>query len=274
MLHSIKSKLSSHSPLRLLYHKVKAMIAAILYRFPSEKLTVIGITGTNGKTTTCHLITDILREAGNKVGMITTADFRIVDQVIPNRFKMTTLSPFVTQKMLRQMVERGCTYAVIEVTSHAMDHFRLWGVNIDMAVFTNISHDHLDYHGTKKDYIHAKGKLFSALNYAKRKPNIPKISILNGDDPESSYFEQFVGDRTYIYGLSKGSFQALSAVYRSDGTYFVYKVPNAQTDINLPLPGEFNVENALAAATVGVALQINLEVIKQALEHAGAVDRK
>lgn len=263
--------MSPHNPLRLFYHKLKAVVAAVWYRFPSEQMTVIGVTGTNGKTTTCHLITDILREAGNKVGMITTADFRIVDQVIPNQFKMTTLSPFVTQKMLREMVNRGCTYAVVEVTSHAMDQSRLWGVNIDCAIFTNITHDHLDYHGTKKDYIQAKGKLFASLNYSKRKPNIPKMSILNGDDPESVYFEQFVADRTYIYGLSKGSFQGLSPVFRADGTYFIYKVPNAQIDIDLPLPGQFNVENALAAATLAVALQINLDIIKKALENAGSV---
>jgi len=263
--------MSPHNPLRLFYHKLKAVVAAVWYRFPSEQMTVIGVTGTNGKTTTCHLITDILREAGNKVGMITTADFRIVDQVIPNQFKMTTLSPFVTQKMLRQMVNRGCTYAVVEVTSHAMDQSRLWGVNIDCAIFTNISHEHLDYHGTKKDYIQAKGKLFASLNYSKRKPNIPKMSILNGDDPESVYFEQFVADRTYIYGLSKGSFQGLSPVFRADGTYFIYKVPNAQIDVDLPLPGQFNVENALAAATLAVALQINLDIIKKALENAGSV---
>jgi UDP-N-acetylmuramoyl-L-alanyl-D-glutamate--2,6-diaminopimelate ligase len=203
--------------------------------------------------------------------MITTADFRIVDQVIPNLYKMTTLNPFVTQKMLRQMVNRGCTHAVVEVTSHAMDQSRLWGVNMDIAVFTNISHDHLDYHGSKKEYIRSKGKLFASLNYSKRKPNVPKMAILNADDPEVGYFEQFVTDRTYMYGFGKGSFQAVSPIYRSDGTYFIYKVPNDQADIDIPLPGRFNVENALAAATVAVALQINLKIIKKALEGAGSV---
>jgi UDP-N-acetylmuramoyl-L-alanyl-D-glutamate--2,6-diaminopimelate ligase len=271
MLESAKGKISNHNPLRLLYHKLKAMAAAVYYRFPSDQMTIIGITGTNGKTTTSHLVTDILMEAGHKVGMITTADFRIVDQVIPNRYKMTSLNPFVTQRMLRDMADRGCSHAVVEVTSHAMDQNRLWGVNMDVAVFTNISHDHLDYHGTKKEYIRSKGKLFASLNYSKRKPNVPKIAIINGDDKEGKYFEQFVADRTYIYGLSKGSFQGMSPVYRSDGTYFIYKVPNDQADIDLPLPGKFNVENALAAATVGAALEINLKIIKKALSKATPV---
>lgn len=271
MIRRLKSKIDPHHPLRLAYHKFKAMAAAFWYRFPSEELTVIGVTGTNGKTTTSHLIEEILREAGHKVGILTTADFHLDGEVRPNLFKMTTLNPFVTQQFLREMVTRGCEYAVVEVTSHALDQHRLWGVNFDMAVFTNISHDHLDYHGTEREYVRSKGKLFASLNFSRRKVGVPKVSILNADDSNTEYFEQFVADRTYMYGMNKGSFQALAPVYRSDGTYFAFKVPNDQVDVELPLPGRFNVENALAAATVGVALGIQLPVIRHALEKASPV---
>jgi UDP-N-acetylmuramoyl-L-alanyl-D-glutamate--2,6-diaminopimelate ligase len=271
MFASLKKKFPHHHPLRLFYHKVKAIMAALWYRFPAESMTVIAVTGTNGKTTTCHLITDILREAGHKVGMITTADFRIDHEVVVNEYKMTTLSPFVFQQLLRRMVDRGCAYAVVEVTSHAMDQSRLWGVNVDVALLTNISHDHLDYHGDIPSYIEAKGKLFNLLNHARRKPNVPKISILNGDDPAVDYFQQFVADRTYIYGLKKGSFQASNLEMTQNGTKFLFKIPNHEFEIQLPLPGRFNVENALAAATVGVVLQLNLNVIERALKDAKSV---
>lgn len=268
---TLKTRIPHHHPLRLLYHKIRAILAALWYRFPSSRMTIIGVTGTNGKTTTCHLITAILREAGYKIGMVTTADFRIDDLVWMNEYKMTSLSPFVLQKLLREMVKRGCQYAVVEVTSHAMDQSRLWGVDMDVAVLTNITHDHLDYHETRDHYIAAKGKLFSLLTLTRRKPNVPKIAVLNGDDPEAVYFQQFVADRTYVYGLKKGSYQGVIQQATPQGTHFIFKIPNHEVEILLPLPGPFNVENALAAATVGVALQINLSVIEKALEHADAV---
>lgn len=246
-------------------------MAALIYRFPADKMTVIGVTGTNGKTTTCHLITDIFREAGYKVGMLTTADMRIGDQLYANEEKMTTLPPFQFQKWLHKMVQAGVTHAVVEVTSHAMDQNRLWGVNVDVAVLTNITHEHLDYHGSVDEYVKSKGKLFDLLNFAKRKTNVPKVSVINADDPESKYFEKFVADRTYLYGTSKGSYQALSLALSADGTYFVFKVPNDQVEIRLPLSGKFNVENALAAATVGVALQVNMKTIQHALNNAHPV---
>lgn len=265
MIQALKRLLPSHHPVRLFYHKTMAVVAALWFRFPADRMTVIGITGTNGKTTTSHFIAKILKAAGHKVGMLTTAEFFIGDEVIPNEAKMTTLPPFQFQRYLRRMVEAGCDYAVVEVTSHAMDQSRLWGVSVDVAVMTNISHDHLDYHGTIQEYVRAKGKLFSLLNTSKRKPNVPKISVFNGDDAEATYFQKFVADRTYMYGLKKGSFQAMNIQLRANGSNFLFKIPNAQVEVQVPLPGKFNVENALAAATVGVALQINLPTIAHAL---------
>ncbi|MBT5016464.1 UDP-N-acetylmuramoyl-L-alanyl-D-glutamate--2,6-diaminopimelate ligase [Candidatus Peregrinibacteria bacterium] len=271
MLEKLKARIPQHHPIRLLYHKIMAILAAVYYRFPADQMTVIGVTGTNGKTTTCHLIFDILREAGYKAGMLTTADFHIEDQVFMNNFKMTTLPPFKFQKLLRWMADRGCKYAVVEVTSHAMDQSRMWGVSVDMAVFTNLTHDHLDYHANEEEYVKAKGKLFGLLNFTKRKSNVPKISVINADDPQAHYFEQFVADRVYLYGMRKGSYQALAPSCTASGSRFVLKVPNDQAEIEFPLPGNFNIENALAAATVGVALQINLQTIQHALSQARPV---
>src|SRR3989339_558022 len=267
----LKKTIPSHSPIRLFYHKIRAILAALIYRFPSENMTVIGVTGTNGKTSTCHFLADILMEAGNKVGMLTTSDFRLGDQLIVNDYKMTTLSPFILQKLLRQMVSIGCKYAIVEVTSHALDQSRLWGINVDIALFTNISHDHLDYHGSKNEYLAAKGKLFESINYSKRKPKIPKIVILNGDDPEFPYFEKYIADRSYIYGIKKGSFQAKNLQLAPNGSKFLLKIPNNQIEITFPLPGKFNIENALAAATTAVALEINLAIIQQGLQKAKPV---
>lgn len=271
MLSAIKKKIPQHHPLRLLYHKTMAVLAALYYRFPGDRMTVIGVTGTKGKTTATHLIAEILRDAGNKVGFLTTADFRIDEELIPNEEKMTTLPPFKLQRYLRLMADHGCQYAVVEVTSHALDQSRLWGVAIDIAVSTNVAHEHLDYHGTMENYLKSKGKLFSSLNYSKRKPNIPKMSVINADDASATHFQKFVVDRTFLYGIAKGSFCASDITLNSDSSTFTFKVPNDHVEITLPLPGQFNIENALAAATVGVALQINLSIIKRALEKAAPV---
>lgn len=271
MLSALKKKIPQHHPLRLLYHKTMAILAALYYRFPGDRMIVIGVTGTNGKTTTVHLISEILREAGHKVGFLTTADFRIDEELLSNEAKMTTLPPFKLQRYLRLMADQGCQYAVVEATSHALDQSRLWGVSIDIAVSTNVTHDHLDYHMTAEAYLKAKGKLFNSLNYSKRKPNIPKVSVLNADDASVTYFQKFVTDRTFLYGIAKGSFRASDITLRADSSTFTFRVPNDRAEITLPLPGQFNIENALAAATVAVALQINLPIIKRALEKAAPV---
>src|SRR3990167_8650628 len=132
---SLKRKLRQISPDWLVnfYHLARGVVAATLYGFPGRKLRVIGITGTNGKTTTAHLITSILQAGGHKVGMATTVDFQIGDSLIDNNLKMTTVSPFLLQKLLSQMVKVGCEDAVIEVTSIGLDQHRLWGIPFQAA---------------------------------------------------------------------------------------------------------------------------------------------
>ena len=139
-------------PLRLFYHKSLAVAASILYGFPANKMTVIAVTGTKGKSTTCNIIHKILSEAGKKAGLMTTVNFKIGDEEDTNLTNQSTLSPFPLQRMFKKMVDAGCEIVVLEVTSHAIMQSRVWGINIDTAVYTNLSHEHLDYHGDMENY--------------------------------------------------------------------------------------------------------------------------
>ena len=271
MLQSLKNKISDTNPLRLLYHKVLAVAAACYYRFPSRFLNVVGVTGTKGKTTTTNLIASVLEEAGYKVGMTSTINFKIGQYSWVNSSKMTSLGPFFLQKMLRRMVDEGCTHAVIEVSSHALVQNRVWGINFDTAVFTNIGEDHLDYHGGMDNYLRAKGLLFERLNKSVRKPRIQKIAILNRDDPNFSFFDQFPVDRKFLFGMTNGDCHSTDLQLLPKGSSFTLHVPNNKIDINLSLPGDFNVYNALAASAVALANNINVKVIKSALEKASAI---
>ncbi|MEK7146491.1 MAG: UDP-N-acetylmuramoyl-L-alanyl-D-glutamate--2,6-diaminopimelate ligase, partial [Patescibacteria group bacterium] len=267
----VKSFLSDRHPLRILYHRVMAVLAAIFFRFPANEMTVIAVTGTNGKTTTCNLIHQIFTEAGKRTGMITTVNFKIVKEERANEFKQTTLSPFLMQRLLRDMVKARCEVAVIEVTSHAMIQSRMWGINVDTAVFTNLSHDHLDYHGTMEEYKAAKGRLFNELNVSARKSGVPKMTVINQDDAEQEYFSRFPADHQFMFGIQKGTYNARNLEARPDGTTFMIKIPNGEEVVNFKIPGRMNVYNALAAATVGVAHHIALPTIKTALEKMQAV---
>ena len=250
----------------MLYHKTMAVLAATIYGYPSKSLYVIGVTGTKGKTTTTNLITSILSEAGYRVGMTSTTNFQVADRKWINESKMTTLSPFFVQKMLRDMVSSRCQFAVLEVSSHSLVQNRIWGINFDTAVFTNIGEDHLDYHGGFQEYLRAKGLLFSRINRAARKPKIQKITVLNQDDSQFAYFDQFLADKKYTFGLKSGTCYATNLSYQQLGVSFDLHMPNNQVKVSLKMPGEFNVYNALAASTVALSVGISANVIKEALE--------
>lgn len=258
-------------PLRLFYHKLMAVAAAVIYGFPSNQIAVIGVTGTKGKTTTTNLIASILMEAGYRVGITSTTNFQVAERRWVNESKMTTLSPFFLQKMLREMVSARCQFAVIEVSSHSLVQNRVWGVNFDVAVLTNMGEDHLDYHGGFKEYLRAKGLLFSRLNRSARKPKIGKVAVINQDDANFAYFDQFAADRKYSFGLKSGNCYANGIHYEQTGANFTLHMPNIQIDIKLRMPGEFSVYNALAAATVALANGISAQVIKAALEKASTI---
>ena len=245
------------------YHLVQAMLANVIFGFPSKKLRVIGITGTNGKTTTAHMITSILEAGGRKVGMTTTVSFKIGEKIIENNVKMTTVNPFKLQKLLKEMVEAGCEDVVVEVTSIALEQHRLWGIEFHTTVFTNLTHDHLDYHQTMTEYRLAKEKLFA---------NHPDLSVINGDDPYAKDFAKYPADHVLTYGLKGQPLIAAKKLYaKPGGTDFVLVIGQRQASINLPLPGEFNVYNALAAATVGIGLGLPIEAVVVGLRRVTAV---
>jgi len=262
---SLKRKLRQISPDWLVnfYHLARGVVAATLYGFPGRKLRVIGITGTNGKTTTAHLITSILQAGGHKVGMATTVDFQIGDRLIDNNLKMTTVSPFLLQKLLSQMVKVGCEDAVIEVTSIGLDQHRLWGIPFQVAVFTNLTHDHLDYHQTMEKYRQTKEQLFA---------HRPALSVINIDDPAAEHFLKHSANRTVTYSLKSNADLVGKKIYqRAGGTDFVLLARGHQASISIPMPGEFNVANALAAAGVGLGLGISLEEVVEGLRIANPV---
>ncbi|MFA5820662.1 MAG: UDP-N-acetylmuramoyl-L-alanyl-D-glutamate--2,6-diaminopimelate ligase [Candidatus Gracilibacteria bacterium] len=271
MINLLRKLIPDTHPIRLFYHKIMAMLAALRYWFPADKMIVVGITGTNGKTTTTNLITNILHTAGFKVGMASTINFQVGEERWTNIAKQTTASPFVLQKLLRHMVKNGCQYAVLEVTSHAITQSRIFGINFDVGVITNVTPDHVEYHGNFNAYLNTKGELFRKVSKGRRKFGVPKVLVLNADDQYYNYFDQFISDRKITYGLNQATVFAANIEKNPAGSHFVMHVPNNSIAMELHMPGEFNISNALAAASVAISLQVPLEVIRQGLMDSKAV---
>jgi len=244
-------------PLYSLYHTSMARRAAVRFGFPGKKLIVIGVTGTNGKTTTCNLIHSILAKAGLKAGLISTVNTVVGGKERVNETKLTSLPPEVTQKLLSQMVEAGDRYAVLEVSSIALDQNRFFGVPFTVSVFTNFTHDHLDYHKTMGRYLEAKGKLFQGK---------PKISVINLDDEKASFFLHFPADKKIAYALKQGNPDVTASLTDKEQNTFLFDFREQKIEIALKLPGFFNLYNALAAASATYGLGIPLPAIKQGIE--------
>ncbi|RME57788.1 MAG: UDP-N-acetylmuramoyl-L-alanyl-D-glutamate--2,6-diaminopimelate ligase, partial [Caldilineae bacterium] len=181
-----------HLPARTPYIQVPdtrealARLCAALYGFPSRSMTVIGVTGTDGKTTTCTLLESILAQAADgAVGVITTVGARIRGEERPTGLHVTTPDAPQVQTFLAAMRDAGCRYAIVESTSHGLDQRRVAGVDFDAAVVTNITHEHLDYHGSYEAYRAAKARLFRALFHGEEKPGARRLAVLNRDDPGS-----------------------------------------------------------------------------------------
>ena len=261
------------------YHLCRGVLAACLAGFPSEKMVVIGVTGTNGKTTTANLIAQILEQAGYKVGLSTTVNFWVGGQKTTNETKMTTDNPFALQKRLRRMAQAGTQYAVIETASHALSQHRTIGINYDVAVFTNLTWDHLDYHKTFESYRDAKLKLFRQTYLGKPKLNQPKLAVINLDDDSSKYFSAAFPGSKYFFSLEKSdgsttkesqlSAKVISAT--ASNTVFELSSPAGRVTIDMPLVGNFNLQNALAAASTCFALGLSVEQIQQGLSHASPI---
>jgi UDP-N-acetylmuramoyl-L-alanyl-D-glutamate--2,6-diaminopimelate ligase len=241
-------------------------LCAAWHDFPARKMRVVGVTGTDGKTTTVNLIYAILRTAGIDAGMISTVSARIGEQDADTGLHTTTPDPPDVQRYLTRMVEAGTTHAVLEVTSHGLAQHRVAGCDFDVAVVTNITHEHLDFHGTIDAYQQAKTRLFEDLAYAFHKPGMPKTAVLNRDDDSYRYLSPLAADRQITYALSNpADVTAHDVHFASDRTRFTLHTPDGEARVETPLVGAYNVSNALAAAAAGVALELPLETIAEGL---------
>lgn len=249
------------------YHTLIAILAAFIYKYPSRHFKVIGVTGTDGKTTTVMLINHILETAGFNTGMINTIFFKIASKTWQNNSRMTTPGRFSLQKLLAQMKKADIDYAVIETTSHALAQNRVKNIDYDIVVLTNVTHEHLDYHKTFENYRATKGKLFKFLSKTYKKPAVPKVSILNIDDSSFEYFNQFPADIKLTYGIQKKADIMADKINSMPlSSNFSLVTPKGEISINLKMPGLYNVYNFLAAATCAYSQNIPLEKIKEAAE--------
>lgn len=239
-----------------------AQAAAALHGHPGRELTVIGITGTDGKTTTAYILTSILEAAGARVGRLGTVDAYVPGTDIDSHtHRMTTPEAPEVQRLLREMVEVGCEYAIVEATSHGLALHRLDEVAFDVAVLTNLTGDHLDFHETFEAYREAKGQLFAALDQEPVAPG--RAAVANADDPSASFLLGLTSQRALRYGLETPSVDvtARHIELHADGSQFRLALPGAEVGTEIRMPALFNVANALAAAGAALALGIEPEAI-------------
>ncbi|MEW9108796.1 MAG: UDP-N-acetylmuramoyl-L-alanyl-D-glutamate--2,6-diaminopimelate ligase [Cytobacillus gottheilii] len=246
-----------------------SVLADTFYEHPTHQLQLIGITGTNGKTTTSHLIEKIIQDHGKKTGLIGTMYTKVGDEVFPT--KNTTPESLTLQKTFRQMVDANVSAAVMEVSSHALDEGRVHGCDFDIAVFTNLTQDHLDYHGTMEEYKRAKGLLFAQLGSRFQK-NSPKYAVLNADDAAAEQYIRSTSAHILTYGIDRGAdFKAHSISIKAGGTSFTLESPLGNYNVNMKLIGKFSVYNVLAAISTAVAAGIPIRSILASIEEVEGV---
>ncbi|MCX6819897.1 MAG: UDP-N-acetylmuramoyl-L-alanyl-D-glutamate--2,6-diaminopimelate ligase [Candidatus Adlerbacteria bacterium] len=240
-----------------LYHLLFAYGGAFLYRFPSKKLFVVGVTGTKGKSTTSELIRTVLAGAGHKVALASTIQFKIGTESEPNLFKMTMPGRAYLQKFLRKAVDAGCTHAVIEMTSEGAKQFRHKGIELDALVFTNLAPEHIESHGSLEAYAAAK---LSLAKHLEESPKRPRYIVANADD---AYGKQFLAAKVEV----RAPFSLRDAEpYTADDTSVRFMFKKGQL-FSVPLPGLFSLKNILATITLGDAIGIRHDVMRKTLEH-------
>lgn len=247
-------------------HLLEAIFMNIVYGFPGRKLRVIGVTGTNGKTTTAFLIHRMLRQAGYKVALLTTVATGINDDITPQSEHVTTARAGVLQKQLRHFAKAGVEWVVVETSSHSLAQHRVWGVPYEIGVLTNITNDHLDYHGTFERYVEAKRRLFVLAN----KHGL-RTGVVNADDASASRFVASIA-HPITYGLQSGDLRATAVKLTADHSTFKVTVGGTTYDMRVNIPGEFNVYNALAALAVGRALKLSKDEIQRGIAALDGVE--
>jgi UDP-N-acetylmuramoyl-L-alanyl-D-glutamate--2,6-diaminopimelate ligase len=251
------------------YHLGQAILAGFIYGFPgrSKSIKIIGVTGTDGKTTTVQMITKILEEAGRKVAMASTINYKIGEREWKNVSHFTTLSSFAIQKFILEAVKDGCEYLVLETSSHSLDQFRVWGIQYHTAVITNVTREHLDYHKNMERYRAAKCWIFRNA----------KNAVVNLDMEKPEKYLDCGAENIWGYTTSDQELmtndQKIKIVKAENvelgANYSTYKLKSKSYKLNLP--GLFNIENALAATCVGMVYGIKMETIKTALEKIKSV---
>jgi UDP-N-acetylmuramoyl-L-alanyl-D-glutamate--2,6-diaminopimelate ligase len=235
--------------------KAMAIISANFYGNPSQKLKLIGITGTNGKTTSTYMVKAVLEAAGYKVGLIGTIANYIGNKRLPA--ERTTPESLELHKLFSDMVKDGVDYCVMEVSSHSLSLSRVYGLLFNEGIFTNLTQDHLDFHNTFENYYSAKLELFKISN----------TLIINGDDEYGRKIIEDTGREALTYGIDKASdIRASDLKLHSRGINFLLECKNESVDIELPIPGKYNVYNALACAAVCLNEKLSLDLIKRGLE--------
>lgn len=232
----------------------RADIAAAWHGYPARKLTMIGVTGTDGKTTTANLLHRILEAAGIPTGMITTVNAVIGEEVLDTGFHVTTPPAMQVQGYLDRMVQAGLTHCIIEATSHGLAQRRVAACDFDLGVVTNIAHEHLDYHGSEEAYRDAKAILFRSLSESASKDHEPpRVAVLNLDDPSYRFLRERIGVRQVSYGVNpKADVRAEGLQEDERGLRFAVLGDGYEMDVSSPLLGGYNLWNCLAAFACAV----------------------
>jgi len=249
-------------------HLLEAVFYNIIYGFPGKKFKVIGVTGTNGKTTTSYMIHRMLREAGYNVGLMTTVAYGVNNDIHPQIHHMTNVPVPELMRRLKWMKQQGAEWLVLETTSHALAQNRVWGIPYSVAVMTNVTHEHLDYHGTFEAYRDAKRKMFQL---ADKNKNGLRTGIVNTDDDSSRLF---AGDVLHPvgYGLKTGHVVAKNVKLTPAGSTYQAVTDQETYAITCNIPGSFNVSNSLAVVAVGTALGLTKEQIERGIAALDAVE--
>ena len=261
----LMDKVPNYNRLVIPYHLTKAAMAAHKYGFPGKRMRVIGVTGTNGKTSTCFMIWKMLNAAGYKTGLMTTVAWG-VDKLEEQVEHMTTVDVETLNYRMKKIADLGAEFLVLEITSHALVQHRIYGVPIEIAVMTNVTHEHLDYHKTFENYRDAKRMLFKMADFG----------VINEDDKSWAYFAQDV--KKYVtYGIYNGILQAENITFKADGVRYQTIVSQQFFDVNnvdnkikkleikTQIPGKFTVYNSLAAVAVGIKLGLTKNEIEKGI---------
>lgn len=248
-------------------HLAEAFVYNLLAGFPAKGMKVIGVTGTNGKTTTCFMIHKMLSEAGIRTGIMTTVGVG-VENVETQAEHVTNVAPKEFVKRIKQLKAQNIEWLVLETTSHALAQHRVFGVDYSVAVLTNITHEHLDYHKTFERYRQAKLKLFKRTNSYKKGL---RLGVVNAEDPSASVFAAELANPV-TYGIDKGDAQAKNVQLSPQGAEYSAEYRGSKYSIKTNLPGKFNVYNSLATVVVGAELGLTPQQVEQGIAALGGVD--